>query len=308
MRIIRSIAFLSFLLSSIYAQGQTEAEAALDTNAMLIGDHRKLNLTLRSSHKVSEVNDNLEGLIDEQAIKIIREGNWNTSLDDKLWSKEIIFSVYDTGYYSIPPLPITYQYEGDTLTSFSDELLLRVNTVELTDSTQLAPIKNIIEEPLKLEDFLPYLLGAVVLAIIIAGFVYFKKRRSSAPVIVPPAIKRPPHEIALEKLATLKEKKLWQQGMVKEYQSELTYIVREYIEGRYKVPALESTTDEILTDIKHTAIQTDHQEYLRRLLQQADLVKFAKAIPPVDIHERMFDQADEFVRQTGFYWNNEEEE
>ena len=87
------------------------------------------------------------------------------------------------------------------------------------------------------------------------------------------------------KLNELDEKLLWQNNKVKEYYSELTEIVRGYIERELKVPALEKTTDEIiemLTDFNNAETILTTKETIKKLkdlLQEADLVKFAKSKP-----------------------------
>jgi hypothetical protein len=86
-------------------------------------------------------------------------------------------------------------------------------------------------------------------------------------------------------LTELDEKLLWQNNKVKEYYSELTEIVRGYIERELKVPALEKTTDEVLEMIKDfksaDSIETSKEtiDRLKDLLREADLVKFAKSKP-----------------------------
>jgi len=75
-----------------------------------------------------------------------------------------------------------------------------------------------------------------------------KARKSGKPDQRPPP--RPAHEIAFEQLALLKEKKLWQQGLIKQYYSEATEIFRRYLENRYAMQAMEETTDEILAGLR----------------------------------------------------------
>jgi len=123
-----------------------------------------------------------------------------------------------------------------------------------------------------------------------------KKRATQEKVII--EIARPAHEIAQEKLDTLKEKALWQQGQIKEYQSELTHIIREYLENRFEIRALESTTDEIARDLKDKGLDDGDKKKLSDILQIADLVKFAKAKPDVNIHDEFFNDAVDFVLRT----------
>lgn len=102
----------------------------------------------------------------------------------------------------------------------------------------------------------------------------------------------PPYDEAIYKLNELDEKLLWQNNKVKEYYSELTEIVRGYIERELKVPALEKTTDEIIETLKDfneaETISTSKEtiDKLKALLQEADLVKFAKSKPlAIEIEE-----------------------
>ena len=109
---------------------------------------------------------------------------------------------------------------------------------------------------------------------------------------------KPAHEIALNKLKALSEKELWQKGMLKEYQSELTYIVREYLEKRYDIHALESTTAEIIRELKNEDISEDHKTQLSDMFRMADMVKFAKATPSLDIQSKLLNEAESFVSNT----------
>ena len=102
----------------------------------------------------------------------------------------------------------------------------------------------------------------------------------------------------MEKLRNLEEQKVWQQGDIKQYYSELSEIIREYIEGRYQFLALESTTDEIMDKLMRISLPDQYKNNLQDLLMTADLVKFAKSHPLPDENKRYLDIANEFVRTT----------
>jgi hypothetical protein len=124
-------------------------------------------------------------------------------------------------------------------------------------------------------------------ALAIIGFwIYWfviRKRKEEEDEVTYKAL--PPYDEAIYKLNELDEKLLWQNNKVKEYYSELTEIIRGYIERELKVPALEKTTDEILDMLKGfkdaETIETSEEtiKKLKGLLQEADLVKFAKSKP-----------------------------
>ena len=94
-----------------------------------------------------------------------------------------------------------------------------------------------------------------------------------------------PYEEAMFKLNELDEKLLWQNNKVKQYYSELTEIIRNYIERELKVPALEKTSDEVIemlrdfNDAESIETTKENIEKLKDLLREADLVKFAKSKP-----------------------------
>ena len=110
------------------------------------------------------------------------------------------------------------------------------------------------------------------------------------------------------KLKQLQDQELWQKGEVKPYQSELTYIIREYIENRYTIPALESTTGEILKDLKKVEYPDELVDKMREMLQLADMVKFAKANPPIEMHDRLLNYALEIVDRTKLVLSEEEQQ
>lgn len=228
------------------------------------------------------------------------EMNGNVLLSNKFYMR-----VWDPGQIIITNPKVKYTYQGQNLISnqaFNASLFVRppldVDQME-KDSFDIAPIKTIIEEPIDIKDFYPYfaILGLIIIGAL--SYILYQKYRSKASPreIVQPEVIIPAHEIALDKLTGLDEKKLWETD-IKGYQSELTYIVREYLENRYEIPALESTTDEIVTAIKKKQMEDGHIKDMREILQVADLVKFAKSKPSINIHQEFMDKAFSFVRDT----------
>ena len=112
---------------------------------------------------------------------------------------QLKFTVFDTGYIQLPPLPIVYRTGEKSDTAYSNDLVLEVFPVAI-DTTGLAPIKTIIKEPLAFVDFIPYL-GGVLLASALFLIVYFvRKKKVPEEKIV--EIPIPAHEIALKELGT----------------------------------------------------------------------------------------------------------
>lgn len=279
---------------------QIAVSAEVDSTNMLIGDQLQLHLFANYSPDIAIQKVELNVFEKEEQIEVVKEEPWDTLQQGNEWvlRKDLTFTIFDTGYYWIPEIPINYLQNGVAKTAITKQIPMRVGTVALADSLQLAPIKDIIREEANWRDYLPYLAGIGLLALAIGGYFFYQKRKAQKTAPPPPAIIRPAHELALEALRKLKEEKLWQQGKVKEYQSRLTYIIREYLENRYDIPALESTTEEIQRSLKQVDFDSSWKDKLSNILQVADLVKFAKAEPPIDFHDRVWQEAEDFVIAT----------
>jgi hypothetical protein len=104
-------------------------------------------------------------------------------------------------------------------------------------------------------------------------------------------------EKALQQLRELQNKKLLEKNLVKEYYAELSLIIREYLEVKYGIPALESTTLETLTLLSGNGFPKVKLPMLKDILQKTDLVKYAKSEPPNAQHEAVIELAKEFVMQ-----------
>lgn len=167
------------------------------------------------------------------------------------------------------------------------------------DSASLLPIKTIIKEEKTIEDY--FWIGYVLLGILALSLLFFflKKRNQPKEIEVEKVvIKRPPHVVALEKLRNLRQSQYWKKNEIKRHQTELTYTIREYLEERFEINALESTTDQISKALKEKEFSVKHETELKEILQIADLVKFAKAEPSTDINESFIDKAAQFVNET----------
>ena len=108
----------------------------------------------------------------------------------------------------------------------------------------------------------------------------------------------PPWEIALQNLDTLEKQRLWQAGKIKEYYSELTDILRHYLQQQHAVEAMEMITDEILSAYDSTGLDAESRPKLFYILTQADYAKFAKAVPQKAENELSMTYARQFIEAT----------
>jgi hypothetical protein len=134
--------------------------------------------------------------------------------------------------------------------------------------------------PLTLKEVTPYILGILLLGAIIFLVLYsIKRRKKNKPFFaLPQKPKEPAHIIALRELDRIKAEKIWQKEKTKQYYSEVTDVLRNYIEDRFEIRAMEQTTDEILDSFRYRKDLISEKNYqnLSQILSVADLVKFAK--------------------------------
>lgn len=285
--------FISFWGANIKAQ--TNVAALLDSTTILIGDQTDLHLRVTTPPNVVVQFPivTAEQLGDLEIINMGKIDTLQASANQLTTQQNITVTAFDSGFYRIPELA----FKSGNQTLYSKPLELQVLTLQV-DSTFIAPIKPIRDVPMTLRE-LAEMFGAILIIIALSTLlIWWLRRRNQKepepePVYVPPA-----HVTALEKLRLLEKEKLWQQDKTKAYYSKLTYIFREYLENRYGVNALESTTDEILGWLQREKFSDALTTKLRNTLQASDLVKFAKSKPGVDIHQNALDTAYEFIDAT----------
>jgi len=250
-------------------------EATIDTTNIRIGEQFQLKISIAETQNVIIPKIQLKGLeiIDSTRIDTIK----NSLI------RRYILTGFDSGAFYIPQQQIFVKNQA----FLTDSLLVNVATIAIdTTKVKKFPIKSIKKEPYTFDDFKIYIYLILAILAIIGFWIYwFVVRKRKETEDAPTYRTLPPYEEAILRLTELDEKLLWQNNKVKEYYSELTEIVRGYIERELKVPALEKTTDEVLEMIKDfksaDSIETSKEtiDRLKDLLREADLVKFAKSKP-----------------------------
>ena len=205
---------------------------------------------------------------------------------------------FDSGFFVLPPFPfVISDAKKSTDTLLTEAILMSVLTVPVDTTRDIRTIKNILDVPFPWQDYLIYLLIAQVITLVV--MILYKLLKKEKVIAVKPIIPlRPAHELALEGLKRIETEKIWQQGFTKKYFSELTDVIRQYIERRFTINAMEQTTEEILRHFNASLVREEEKEKLRFILVQADMVKFAKAIPTPSENETAMAFAYDFVNVT----------
>lgn len=274
----------------------------IDSAQIWIGQQTKLSFEMTQQPKQFVQSPVFSDVIVE-GIELVERVKADTSQspDGQLIIKQsYVVTAFEDSLFLIPSFPFISGQD----TIWSNPVSLKVIQPFVIDTTkaQIADIKDVFQPKFNLLYFLkklwPWFLGTLLLGIILFIVMRYLRKKTGMDLLTP-EMQLPPFEIAVIKLEKIKKEKLWQQNRHKEYHSELTDVLREYIEANFMVPAMEMTSDEILTQLNSLRIE-DKESYLalQQILHLADLVKFAKWNAGPDEHELSLTNAFYFVNQT----------
>jgi hypothetical protein len=269
---------LLLLSTAVFAQ-QKQVVTSIDTIKNKIGAEFKLTIktTVDSSSRVLFPKSRNFG-----ALEVIQSYPVDTVKIDGRYelTKRYGLTQFDSGRYVIPRFKIFINNQA----FLTDSLLVEVANVQVdTLKQKMYDIKDIAPAEETMGNWWKYVLAILVLAGIAVLVYWFLKKRQEKKL--QEEVFKTPIEKATTLLDTLERKELWQKGEVKAYYSELTDIARNYIEEAIEIPAMESTTSELIQGLRAASVKkkmTLSQEIienLERVLKQADLVKFAKSKP-----------------------------
>lgn len=293
------LSYLLLIVHSMFAQ-EVKATARVDSNNISIGDHINLYVEVQRPKNISitwpSIRDSLQGL------EIIQDGTLLSKAEEERIFESVKFTLtaFDSGFFSVPPLVFTYKLEDDTTTYSvtTSPIPITVHSVAIDTTQDIKDIKPPLSLAITIEEILPYLIGVIIFSGLIWLVYYIRKKKIKGESLIPEEPLRPAHEIALEALRALEAERLWQRGKIKEYHSQLTDIVRTYIEQRFNVPAMEMVTYEIMNSEKVRELPSEVQSTLNDMLTLADFVKFAKFQPLPHEHEQNLQRAFSFVEAT----------
>lgn len=267
---------LFFALMGTATAQNVEATAKVQDEQVAVGKPFALDLTLKVPYgTMVEWNPFATDTLSAQ-LDILKRGDLQRTADadsNIIVQQQLTLMTFDTGYIQVPGLQLS------TLNAFTDPIQVYSSTIAVDTTQAFRPLMPPIEHPVSMKEMFPWLLGLLVLVIIGLAVWYYVKHRKpkvdeNGEPVKGPSI--PPYDKALGDLESLKEQKLWQAGKLKEYYSSLTDIAREYIEGQFKVNAVEMTTDDILREVRDLHFEASLYGKLKNTMELADLVKFAK--------------------------------
>lgn len=306
--IIPLVILLGFVGISL-AQSNVEIKVKLDSVDIQMGRMTNLHVSLTQPKDVKGNFPLLTRLRDDGIIHVCGDSvefrapaKYDTIVNGN--NLTINFDVpvqsFDSGYYQLPRL--IYVFGKDSVSSNS--LGLRVYPVNADANTPINDYASVADpENPSIFDVIPdwiidlwWLWIIIVLALIV--FFYAMKKYKRDGFVLPKKPEPTPYEAAISALRELKEKKLWEQGMEKDYFTELTEILRIYLFRRFGINAMEMTSRQILASLRENKEISDKRDYFRQILNMADFVKFAKVRPLPDDNVKAYENALRFVEET----------
>jgi len=303
------IALSTFILSNTVLNAQNvSASATLDSTTILIGGQIDLKVEVSQPAGI-KINFPVFNDTITKNIEIVEKGEIDTIKIDNdrlILSQLYRITSFDSGLHYIPPIKFEV-FDGELKkTVDSDPLSLNVINPfkEVNPEKGVTDIKGVQDSPFKLSEIIEYIyLGLGILVIIglaIWLYLYYKKKKQgNGSIFIKAKPDEPAHIIAIRELDKIKASKLWEHNKIKEFYTSVSNTLREYIENRYHIPALEQTSIEILASIKKSGdIDKDVIDHLNQILELSDLVKFAKFEPLPDEHAMTITNSYFFVEKT----------
>lgn len=287
-----------------HANSQVTVDAKIDSTHIFIGQNVGITLEV-SAAKGMKVElpryDSLQLII--PGIEYVGATNADTNYinDGKrmVLKKKYFITSFDTALYYIPPMVVKVGKDEFK----SKNLALKVYTFDI-DTLHVDSIFGMKAEmtpPFVWEDWTLMLwLSAIVLVLTVMLVYVVIRLKDNKPIIRHIRLKPPhvaPHKVAMQKIERIREEKIWQKEDSKEYYTQLTDTLRQYINERYGFNAMEMTSYEIIQRLGEVNDEQAISE-LRDLFQTADLVKFAKYTALMNENDRSLVSAIEYINQT----------
>lgn len=293
-RILILLSFVLCLTAGI-AKAQTVSEFA-KIDSLKVGDTFDYTITLNRTQQYSEINfpdsANFGELFEIRSRRHFQPSTYKDSVSYKL-------QFFGTGDTTLPALPVQLIQQQDTTTLYTNPIVVPFNSVLAKDEQELRPLKPIFDFA---GAWWPYILA--VLTLLVAGYLlytYYGKEETEPETREQQSFTPTPFVNPLKKLQktirNLEQSELSTKEDFKEFYITLGDAIRRYFEKLHNVPALESTSRELLMMLEKRSIDEDLVQDTRAVLQEADMVKFANFTPTDKQAKRALEKAHDFLER-----------
>lgn len=289
------------VLSVLPAFSQVKVEGRLSTTKMQIGDQTELRLEVTAQEGMfiefpvfkpeQEITPGIE-VVETKGDTVNAGGNQKTI------SRIYSLTSWDGNQYEVPAQKV--KVNGKVYTTNNIPLTVEEVPIDSLNPAPMRPAKEIMENPFLWSEWSP-LFWLSLLAVVFASCCYylFLRLRDNKPIISRIRfVKRLlPHQKAMQSIERIKNEAREGEEDQKVYYTQLTQTLREYLEERFGISAMEMTSSEIIFRLQQEEDQAKIDE-LRRVFETADLVKFAKYSTEGDEKEMYMAQVVEFIQTT----------
>ena len=291
-----SFSFLFFLISMV---SFSQVTSKVDTTKIRIGEQINYKINVEADSSALVVFPEGQTFMPMEATEALDIDT--TTRDSKfLLSRIYKLTQFDSGAYTIPRQKIIIGEKP----FFTDSLKIEVNTIEVdTTKQKLYDIKPIIAVDKTGSNWWKWLLGILAAIALVAFLLYWFIWRTKPLTEEEEIALLPPYDRAKLALQNLEKTNYLQNQEMKEYYSELTFIIRKYLDEKVYDRALESTTYELISrltllkDANKIDLSTNDIKNIETILKRADLVKFAKSAPDVALAELDKETVDKEIDQ-----------
>jgi len=302
MKILTKLSLFLSIAFALYGQNDLiEVQSMVDTAEIYIGDQINYSLVIKHDKdlRIEQPGEGLHlGMFEIKAFDFsepLEEDGFITQRYD------FTISVFDTGSFTIPPFPVAYFPDTTNQYKIIEAAPIDIYVNSLLSGEDAPELKGI-KPPLDFPFDYMFLYTVIALAVLLATVVYiayrkWKSKKETGFLFSAPPKSRPAHEVALGALNELYNSDLLDRQEYKLFFSKLSEIIRIYLEGRFFISALEETTYEILRDIKSHLDEKNIMQ-LTFILEQSDLVKFAKYIPESATINKLKSESELFINDT----------
>ncbi|WP_231477551.1 BatD family protein [Prevotella sp. HUN102] len=290
---------LILILCAAFANAQVKVEAKLDSAKILMGEqaHLTVNVSGSGNTKIEfpQYKDQEEMA---QGIEVVRS-ELDTLKEGESPTYQSVYTLtsWNPSSYKVPALKV--KVGGKEYTT--KEITLEVKGVEIDtlNKEKIRPAETIQELEFSLDEWMPYIGLSILVVLLLCVAVYLYGRlRSNKPIVLRKKKRKLlPHEKAMEAIARVKDERNVDADHQKVYYTQLIDILREYLEDRFGINAMEMTSSEILVSLKSAGNDGKIDE-LRQVFETADLVKFAKYSTPNSEKDYYLTNVVHFIEET----------
>lgn len=282
-----------FFIAAILIHAQIPV-SKISTDYIKFGEPIVLKITVKTGQKDTIIFPTITDTLSEK-FEVLRQKKDTLSKNNSIFINDsIIFSAYEEGTFSVPPQRILVNSKE----YFTPSYKVTVAPV-VTDSvkTPLFDIKSIVQIPKNVWDYIQPYLGYVLilLVILVCVIIYLIRRKNKKSE----THKSEPDVLAIKRLKKLKKSDYIAKDLYKKYYSELTSIIKEYMEARWNFPATKLLSDDLLEYLKKEKwIDENEIENLSVIFKISDLAKFAKYKPTPEETKLHMEKAINFINLT----------